>query len=517
MSFGGSSYHSWLHSASFEPASGLTLCIQLPLLSASATFLFFPGGTPDIMIVSGGAFLLVSLLLLPTMTKRGLSTQDPPAPRLTNLFMHAQHLTIRVKSSNVYDTLFYSDLSPVFSTLKSLRSLKSLTLRWFLPRVRGCGSNRLVLALQEFICSCILTATGGTLEQLIIHPTISDSVVDLSGHRVALPPDIVSSFVPRCFMEIKTLKKFGFAFDKHGRNCRLPDCVQKAMKADVWRIVKNNPGIEELLFKDTCPLSTSTLELLAASCHTPKRLSLHGIKCPLIINDAFQFRDLMHLMITTLPSHAILDNLWSTLLAIGTKSLTSTQVTPSFVNFLNSFTGSKTLIIASLRRESRLMNHTSPTSLSVLGREFFTGALLRHAPTLQHFSVSFALEVYIIPGWTYTPCYFISNFARMSSLRHLALHPSEIRSEKVDLETTISAYQAIPDGIDECDSIELDSTKDTPQTSTSAGPVSSLEFLEIHWPEERFINTTDHEKWLAAVGELLDEVISEAGVACRRI
>ncbi|KAF8646891.1 hypothetical protein AX16_007056 [Volvariella volvacea WC 439] len=398
-------------------------------------------------------------------------TETPASLPLPNLYAHAEHLIIYANSVKVYETVYHSDLPAVFATLKKLRSLRSLALIWDLPRDRASESSIFVFSLLEAICASVLVATNARLEQLTINPRLITSNATIPGPHIALSAVTTPSTFPKSLLEVRGLKKLvlnggGGCWSRVEWNERpirhrvqrassdsdgQPKCcLAKVFEDGVRRIVEKNPGIEDLSFEYRCAASDFTWDTLGVSGHghTLERLTLYGVAFPRALRDVPHFGKLTHIAITT-PSNS--------------QSLTSiqtAQVTPSFIDFLRSFTGLKTLIIDLLERDG--LSKTAPHSLLTLGREFFTKALPNHAPTLQYLSISFAEGIHNVPGWMYSPSYFVPNFSQMSSLRHLALFPSPV-DEDTDPEVAFAAYQSILDGIDDSCSIASILAKTSPQ------------------------------------------------------
>ncbi|KAF8647559.1 hypothetical protein AX16_006631 [Volvariella volvacea WC 439] len=415
-----------------------------------------------------------------------------PTPRLTNIYTHAQHLTLFVDTAEVYEILNRSNLPAVIGTLRRLRALKSLLLMWLLPEDRLRGSNPFILDLQEVMCRAVLAATSGRLEELIITPEISDFRLDLSGNAALRSKfNITQGIFPHFLLPVRGLKLFEFALDPQGMMCpskrsesttREFDhgarsngnssgcCIPKVVV--VCRVVTMNHGIEELILECGCAHSNFTLESMEISGHTLQRFVFRGVRFPRVLEDSSHFRKMTWLSISpAASSDTDIDNLWLTLRKVDPQPLTTLQpprVTRSFLEFLASFTGLETLVIYALDPENE--------SLVELGQDFFLKALPNHAPTLQELRITFAEEVYEVPEWTYTPSYLIPNFSRMSSLQYLTLHPSEITGFDASFDEVLSAYQAILDGID--DSCSINHTEFIPESS---GILCSLECLEIPW------------------------------------
>ncbi|KAF8652202.1 hypothetical protein AX16_004505 [Volvariella volvacea WC 439] len=449
-------------------------------------------------------------------------------PGLTNLYVHARHLTICAIDYSVYKAISESNLPAVLSTLRRLRSLRSVTLRWYFPQsgIQEFGISPMYL--QEVICSAILIATGGALEQLVVTPKS-----DMSGpyhHSVlGICSSVTPNLLPQCFLGIKTLKKFSFTYEMRYRRCysawgyrsrvdvgmgvHVP-CLPRPFEDDVWRIVEANPGIEDLTVRYSCIKSGLNWEALQLSGHAFKHLNLRGIQFPSASMDASCFTSLTHLTMDTASFDTAIPvaNLWVILSKNRPQSLISirtAQVTSSFLSFLRSFAGLKALTIGSLdSRFARDGEAFSPRALSALAHEFFTSALPNHAPTLQHLSISFADDVSNVPGWTYSPSYFIPNFRLMSSLRQLALHPRGMEEGgQTEPEIAISAYQSILDGIGASyPGVPGLRGGDIP-TPGAAGILSSLESLEIFWSDEGVDIITGEEDCYIGATELVETIV----------
>ncbi|KAF8652203.1 hypothetical protein AX16_004506 [Volvariella volvacea WC 439] len=423
---------------------------------------------------------------------------------LTNLYQHARSLSSYLSP---YSPIDKDHLPKLWRTIEKFRALRALKMEWEIcDGDKTDEQNRAVLELQDPILSSVLKATGGTLESLTIAP-----------HGWGYPKFANIAF-PLMLLNVRGLKNLVFFHSQFGWRCdcrergnnyerrmdeisRLEgrdigkNCLPPEFKRCVKEIIKANPGIKELTIRQGCAARYFHPADLFDEQEPGFRLDhldIRGVSFPQPSEPTFLevFKNLTDFRADTPMSDINLNNLWKTLLHAGSQSLISlatSQVSPSFITFLRSFSGLRTLKLTSLEPENE-------TPMPQLAHEFFTSALASHASTLQHLSITFKDDVGHIPGWAFTASQWTPFLSRLPALKSLGLYPAPRSTRYNSSESdVIEDYQAILDCVS--------------QVYGGNTAQASFESLEIHWPESTFGCGTAYISWLDSVQDLLENKV----------
>ncbi|TFK62776.1 hypothetical protein BDN72DRAFT_882450 [Pluteus cervinus] len=404
---------------------------------------------------------------------------------LSNLYQHAR--TLRVKTNSFYLSrhVTTSLLPALWRTMASLASLKSLELEW---ERHGEENLEMMERYQSHVIESVLHATKDRLDRLV------------------LIPDAASQSLPVGLEWIRGLKSLRIVHDQLGWGCsgffwydseddRACQCHRQWMKNALKPLISANPELETLEIVQGCRNGgPEPNDVLPASLKGLRNLTISGLELPsnqkrrASLVELSPLRNLRHLTVRAPYKWLKIDAFWGALKAAQPplETLASFQVCLSMVNYLNSFSGLRSLEI---QRIDAVDECHSPEILSL----FLDHALPSHAYSLERLEIHYQSDVSTLSGWDFDPNTWAPALAQLSKLKHLAIYPPphSAHHEPITTSQLFRSYQALLDNV---------------------GDMSSLITLKINHPQPTFECGTGHMHWSSGVQRALNNVVPKLRV-----
>ncbi|TFK62775.1 hypothetical protein BDN72DRAFT_902968 [Pluteus cervinus] len=395
--------------------------------------------------------------------------------KLTNLYQHAQALRVKTNSFYLSRGVTESLLPALWTTIQCLTSLKSLELEW----ERHSEENLQTMEeYQRLIIESVLYATDDRLDQLVLLPAAS------------------SQTLPEPLQWIRGLKSLRVVHDQRGWGCsylwydsdedRVCHCHRAWMNETIKPLIAANPDLETLEIAQGCrSRGPEPNDVLPASLKSLRSLTISGLKIPSVqkmgtpLVELSPLRNLRHLTVRAQYKWLKIDAFWGALNAAQPplETLVSFQVCPSMVNYLNSFSGLRTLEI---ERIEDVEECHSPELLSM----FLEQVLPRHAHSLERLAVHYQEDISALSGWDFDRDTWAPSLVQLRKLQYLAIYPPP-RSQLT------RSYQSL-----------LDSVSVLPNLVT----------LRINHPEPTFGCGTGYMQWSSAVQRTMNKVVPKLRV-----